>query len=218
MLAALVLFSAPTFTQAAEIEVGSNGALRIAEPKQTPWTPTGVTGSEEALKFGDAWKEAFQNPGTVAPVKTHAKHKMTGAFTETILTIADMAVVYDKDAGTVTTVLSAAIVKTDEQFNPFLIFAIIAVLAMIVSNTLPLTAKDDAAAVVVAVVAAAAAAAVVVVAAAAVVVVAAAAVVVVAAVVGVVVAAVVGDTTVYKVASGIFYVAMLIAVYAMYVA
>ena len=184
MLAALVLFSAPTFTQAAEIEVGSNGALRIAEPKQTPWTPTGVSVSEEALKFGDAWKEAFQNPGTVAPVKTHAKHKMTGAFTETILTIADMAVVYDKDAGTVTTVLSAAIVKTDEQFNPFLIFAIIAVLAMIVSNTFTLNAKGAAAAAAAAVTA----------------------------------FAVADDTTVYKVASGIFYVAMLIAVYAIYAA
>src|SRR3989344_3728031 len=90
----LVLFmSAVAVIFAAEVEIAADGALRAAE-EQKMWQKTGVTISEEAHPYGDAWQEAYKNPGTAVPVKMHREYKPRGLYEITVTTIADAAVIY----------------------------------------------------------------------------------------------------------------------------
>ena len=210
---ALFLFSfSPAFVQAAEIEVGGDGALRAVEQAGQTWTPTGVSVSDEALAFGDAWKEAFRNPGRAVTVKTHKEHEMTGPFTETIKTFADTGILYDKVASTVTVGSVVAVEETSTRLNLFLIFAIIALLAVAASRVL--LKKNKAGAFVIAFCAAVVAAYFASMAAADVSVVAF--MVAIIAFIPGCIALLAGSDMLHKMVSYIFYIAMPVAIYMMY--
>ncbi len=143
LIALFALFFTASSLQAATVEVGSKDNLRIAPVAGTKetWTPTGVSVSDEALQYGDTWKEMFEKPGiikinAVVPVMTSDHRKMIGVFKMETRTITDIALVYNKNKKTIEAVTNAGVAKTKWEFSPFIIFAILAIFAMVGSNIL----------------------------------------------------------------------------------
>src|SRR3989344_2917804 len=119
---------------ATEVQIAADGTLLVAETKKT-WQNTGVQVSDDARPYDDALLEAYKNPGKAVPVKTHRERKLRW-LEITVTTIADASVVYDEKERRIHLVTDAFVVETETRVSLFLIFAGIAVLAMIVLNIL----------------------------------------------------------------------------------
>ena len=131
----LVSMTAGVFATEVEVEIDADRTLRAEETNKT-WQKTGVTISEEeARQYDGAWQKAYDNPGKRVPVKTHHEYKRRW-LEITVTTIADASVVYDEKERRIHLVTDAFVVETETRVSLFLIFAGIAVLAMIVLNIL----------------------------------------------------------------------------------
>ena len=127
----LTLFCvAPALAHAGEIEVSSQGNLRIVDSKET-WSRAGISVEDDVLQYGNAWKDAFKNPNTVVPVSTTLKFQVIGLSQALRETIVDRGVRYDSDSRIVRIVHNVGVIKTATQFNPFFIFVGVAFLLMI---------------------------------------------------------------------------------------
>ena len=129
---ALIFFSISSLLQAAIVEIGSKGNLQTGTGET--WTSTGVSISDEALQY-DAWKVAFREPGTLVPVKTSVHSIKTGLFKTEDQTIVDLGLVYDKEKKIIWATRTQNVVETKTKFNPFLIFAVLAILMMIIGKS-----------------------------------------------------------------------------------
>ncbi len=126
---------------AAEVEVAPDGRLRAVG--QEEWQRIDVTVTPEALAYGDdVWQEAYRNPWKPMPVKTHREHETDGWFHITVTTISDTAVVYNKAERLIKSVKVESI-SVEKQPNWFIILIGIAALVMIVSNVLFLFWRDS---------------------------------------------------------------------------
>ena len=190
---------------AGEIEQNSKGNVRIINEEH--WEKTGVTVTPEAKKHTNEWIKAFKNPNTIVPLETRSVTKMIGPFKQRTETFIDSGIIYDAGTATVTIKKDVNIVKTKDMFNPFLIFVLISVFLLALSNFFKAKSNTFA------FIAFVAAAVVVFV---AVVFVSAAAVAAVAAAAFVALAAAGGNKKIYWFASAAFYTLMAFAVIAMY--
>jgi len=124
---ALIIFTLPAF--AGNVEVGSDGSLRIGSTTSVVWKGTGITVSEEAVQYPQ-WEEAFKNPDSPISVgRATIKYDSDGFYL--IATLTTKQVVYDPAKKTIALTSDT---KTERSFNMFFIFAIIALVSMAVLN------------------------------------------------------------------------------------
>lgn len=183
-----------------------NGEILVSP---SVWTATGVRVTGEAQKYPSAVSEVFRNPGKTIVVEKKMSYAIVDLFHYRKDTTATLGVRYDATEAIVDVQPMENILETGVLFFPYLIFWLIAMVAVYVSGRvnicIPLFAVAAFAAAVAAALAAATVAATVAVAAAAFVATAVAAFVALAAAL-----VVEGDKRVYKVSSTVFYVLMVL--------
>ena len=98
-------------------------------------TWTSITVADQALQYMDVCREVLKKPGELIPIQTHVKNKTTGTFQVVSSRIADIGLIYNKSEKTID-VVKDKVMNMETKFNPFLIFVVVAVFFMVISNFL----------------------------------------------------------------------------------
>ncbi len=124
----ILVVSSVTAMATTFVEIGNNGGLRTTN---TGWKQTKISIPEDVLVYGDAWRDAYNNPGIIVPVEQHREIKKDGLFHVVSVIVADAGIKYDKDTG-FSVVKQSVVVKTDRSFNPYLILWLLSMIAMVI--------------------------------------------------------------------------------------
>ena len=159
VLAVFALTPVVSLAGEGEISIGSNGQVKVVEKaNEITWQSTGVTVSEQAVKFPEQVAMAYGSPGLVIATKITLRKRPRGLFHLVVTEETVTGVKYDRARARVDLVTPGTVNEVREEFTPFLILVVLAVSLMGVANVM--LKKDHPAAAVAAAAAAVAVAAV----------------------------------------------------------
>jgi len=109
----------------AAVEKGSNGEVRVYDPKIV-WKKTDVAVDSAVLLYHDLWKEAYRYPDVVVPITTHDIYERDGLFHEKVSTVAEAGIVRN---GNEIHVVNDRTIVSRVRFNPFLVLWLLSIAA-----------------------------------------------------------------------------------------
>jgi len=120
----LVALLSPLLAFAATINAASDGTLWL---EKSEVTKVEVPFDQDVFAYGDAWKQAYQKPGTVVSVETHEEWKRDGLLHIVKTSIVDVGIVYDK---TGVHLVHNQVAKQEAIFSPYAIIWLALVILM----------------------------------------------------------------------------------------